>query len=337
MRQLKILALILLLSNIILADKVITFPGLIRPFFIDVDDNKIYVTDGPTIYIYSSNDFKLLKKFGKEGEGPREFKVNHSRNAGSVVTFVQADHILVNSVGRVTYFTKEGEYIKEAQTGSSSGLRFQMTKGNFVGESFLGEKNTNYVVKNLYDSNFKFKKELYRRKNFYQVEGGLNPFYSVTPIVRVYNNRIFISGDSEIYVFAENGEKIYSIKCEYDKLPVTEDYKKGILNWYKTYPGVKQFFSLVKSRLKFPKYFPVIRMFHVVDQKVYVLTYKKKGDESEFVIFDINGKFFKKIMVPFSEKDARLWYPYTIEDDKLYQLIENLDKKEWDLHIIDIK
>jgi hypothetical protein len=41
-------------------------------------------------------------------------------------------------------------------------------------------------------------------------------------------------------------------------------------------------------------------------------------------------------MVPLAEKDERLWYPYVIKNGKLYQLIENLDEEEWELHVTEI-
>ena len=42
-------------------------------------------------------------------------------------------------------------------------------------------------------------------------------------------------------------------------------------------------------------------------------------------------------MVPLAEKDDRLWYPYVIKNGKLYQLIENSNKEEWELHVTEIK
>ena len=59
--------------------------------------------------IYSLEDLKLKKKFGKDGEGPKEFK----RRANITLT---SKYLLVNSIARVTFFTKEGEYIKEVNT-----------------------------------------------------------------------------------------------------------------------------------------------------------------------------------------------------------------------------
>jgi hypothetical protein len=91
-------------------------------------------------------------------------------------------------------------------------------------------------------------------------------------------------------------------------------------------------------------------MFIVADEKIYVLTYKKEKEKSEFVILDLKGKLLKKVFLPFNQSDE--WFHYslakatsqasphatfTIKNGKLYQLIENEDKEIWELHITNIE
>lgn len=337
MKKLSLFILLLVLTNVFTAAKVVTLTDLKRPFFLKADDAFLYITDGPTVSIYSLKDFWLVKKFGREGEGPEEFKLDN-RNARGVMISLTEGEILVNSVSKLSYFSKDGEFLSETRT-NNTGIRFQAVGDNkYVGEGFLTEKNISYSIRNLYDADFIRGKELYRRKSFYQVKGGLNPFYFISPAVEVYQDKIFINGvDNQIYVFDNTGKKLYTITYEYEKLKVTGEDKKRIDNWYKTYLDMKKFYHLVKGRLEFPEYFPGIRMFHVADNKIYVLTYKKKGDKSEFVIFDIDGGFLKKAMLPFVEKDARVWCPYTIKNETLYQLIEDEKKEDWQLHVTEIE
>jgi hypothetical protein len=280
-----------------------------------------------------------VKRFGKAGEGPREFTLNPRRSEGSVTIFIHPDYILANSLAKVSYFTKKGEFIKERRIEGSPGLRFQPLGNQFAGEGFTADKNITYNIRNIYDSNFQQGKELYRRTAFMQGAGDLNPFYMVSPIMRVYQNKVFIN-DSEglkIYVFDQKGDKINTITHKYDNLVITDESRKKMLNWYKTSLYFKQLYTFWKDRLKFPKYFPAIRWYHIMDNKAYVLTYKKEAEKSEFYIFDIKGKFLKKVMVPLAEKDDRLWYPYVIKNGKLYQLIEDSDEEEWELHVTVIK
>jgi hypothetical protein len=153
----------------------------------------------------------------------------------------------------------------------------------------------------------------------------------------VSNNRVFINGaqELEIHVFDGSGQKVRTLRHDQDKVEMTEKYKEKIRNWFKTYRGTKRFYEYVKGRFAFPQYLPGVRDFKVADQKVYVLTYKREGDKSGFVIFDIKGKLLKKVMVPLVEKDEFLYYPYTIQGGKLYQLIDNAEE-EWELHVTGI-
>jgi uncharacterized protein YlbG (UPF0298 family) len=71
------------------------------------------VTQEATVFIYSLKDFKLVKKFGKAGEGPREFRILPQLPLN---IDARTDQIIVNSFGKVSYFTKQGEFIKEVKT-----------------------------------------------------------------------------------------------------------------------------------------------------------------------------------------------------------------------------
>ena len=66
-------------------------------------------------------------------------------------------------------------------------------------------------------------------------------------------------------------------------------------------------------------------------------TYKKKDNESEFVILDMKGKPVKKTFVPLADKNVFESYLYSIHKGKIYQLVENLDKEEYELHVFPIE
>ncbi len=342
MKKLILFLLIVLLASMTFAAKVVKFPDLKRPFFIKADDSQLYITDGPTVSIFSLKDFSLVKKFGRAGEGPQEFKVT-GRNAGNVMISLNEESIIVNSVGKVSFYTLFGEYLSESNTQGIGG-RFHPLgqEGNlYVGDGFIEEGKTTYTLRNLYDEDFVLGKELYRRKTFFQQgKSDLNPFYSISPIVEVHDNKIFINGvDNEIYVFDIKGNKIKTITYNYDKLKVTDDYKERVITWYKTYPSIKRMFHMIKGRFKFPEHFPGIRLFNVADGKIYVLTFnrKEKEEKSLFVIFDVEGNYLEKVWLPFSERDIRFWSPYTIKNNTLYQLIDNENSESWELHITKIK
>ncbi len=339
MKRLVFSVIVFLFAGFIFAEKVATFPQLNNPFYIMADEEQLYITDGPTINIFSLKDYKSIARFGRSGEGPQEFTLIPRRAEGNVNIFIHRDYIMANSQGKVSYFSKKGEFIRERRYDSSGAL-FQPLGNQFVGEDFDQVGNTAFNIRNIYDSNFKKGLELYRRESFPQPEGrDRNPFYMISPIMRVYQDKVYINDAEElkIHVFDGSGKKLAVISSDYDKLPVTEADRTNIMNWYKTNINFKDLYERWKSILKFPKYFPAIRWFHVTDDKVYVLTHKKEGEKSEFYIFAINGTFLKKVFLPLKEKDERLWYPYTIGNGKLFQLIENEKTEIWELYVTDMK
>jgi len=92
-----------------------------------------------------------------------------------------------------------------------------------------------------------------------------------------------------------------------------------------------------KPLLKFPAYFPAIRGFSVGDGKIFVYTFKEKGGRSEFFIFDLNGKLPKTTYLLLKGGMSHYQNPYFFSGWKMYQLVENEDDEEWDLHITEIK
>lgn len=53
-------------------DNNITLAGLNRPSAIEADQYRLFIVEDTSILIYSLEDFKLLKKFGRKGQGPGE-------------------------------------------------------------------------------------------------------------------------------------------------------------------------------------------------------------------------------------------------------------------------
>ncbi len=136
---------LLFLSSFQLGAQVVPLPELINPDSITVDNHHIYITDRENIYIFSVVDFKLKTKFGKAGEGPKEFKINPTAVVNLLVDIQNT--IIVNSNNRVTFFTKDGKYLKEVQI--SSGSDFKQIGDNYVGYSISRETKNEFMVLDL--------------------------------------------------------------------------------------------------------------------------------------------------------------------------------------------
>ena len=129
----------ILLTNPVFSYKAATLLELKRPFLINANEDHLYITDGPNVFIHSLIDYRLVKQFGKAGEGPEEFRVDPHRSGGSVVTFLQSDNIVVNSIGKVSFFSTDGEYILTGSRDKTA--RLWDLNGNHL-QTFLGHTGT---------------------------------------------------------------------------------------------------------------------------------------------------------------------------------------------------
>ena len=334
-QSITLLFLILLLVEMVFPTKVANTPELSNPFLMEIQGNRLYVTQGHQIFIYSLDNYNLVTKFGEMGEGPGAFKINPSANEGSVWAYVEPDYILVNSVGRISYFSLEGKFLKEQKCPYGE---YQPMGDKFVSYGYIKDQNINFLTVNIYDNNFKKIKELYRQRQMFQEGKKINPFDSIGPLNYVYDKKIFVKGETGvIHVFDDNGEKLYDIKHDFPKLAVTDAFKKEMLRFYRTSPTTKQYYDIIKERLAFPSYFPKIRWFNISDNNIYILTYKKEKGKSEFFQFDLKGKYLNRYMLPLSEKGGMVFDAYTIHNGKLFQLTENFDTETWELHVTEIK
>ena len=199
-----------------------------------------------------------------------------------------------------------------------------------------------YQVKiNVAVTDFKIKKEVYK---FLAFERGksIDPIkIMVKPKLIVHNNKIFINDRAGvIHIFDENGSEIQKITQEYDQIEVTKERIKRYADFFLSNPALKDRYErdVAAKIIKYPDYFPPIRDYQVTADKIYVLTYKEQGTDREIYIFASDGKFLKKGFYPLQEMNGLELYPYCITTNgNLYQLIENLDTEEWDLHLTEIK
>jgi len=336
MKKFVLLILVFFILPFILFGKIVSLPEIVNPDSIIVNHNKLFITENEFIYIYSLEDIKLLKRFGKKGQGPGEFLTAPDIN---LKLHINSDYIFVNSISKVSRFTKEGELIKEKRT-PETGSVYQPLGKIFVGSSVIMEDKLQYYTINIYTSNFEKEKEIFKQETPFQPQSfikGFNPLTQSESFIKFYSrhNKIFVNDEyGIIHVFDSTGNELFSIKYDYGELKVTDKYKEEVYDFYKVHPGTKMFFERIKSKMKFPKYFPVIRDYQVENNKIYVLPYAKKNGRNCFHVFDMKGNLLKIIPVIIKEENILKLFPYYIKDDKLYQLVENEGK--WELHIISI-
>lgn len=336
MKKISIFLILLSLVTFIQAKKVALLEGLFKPDMIAMGDNLICITEGASVFLYSQGDYHLVKKFGKRGEGPREFKINPF--GVPMVAYPYNNKIYVSSSAKVSVFSEDGDFIKESKVKPITVFLPFLEGFLATGMTPNGKKQTVLSV-DLYNEKFEKLKTLYISDM--QVGPSANmdlPFSSFTFLP--YKDRAYLVIGKEglaIDVFDEKGSKLYRIKKEYKPLTVTEEYRKKTLDWYKASPIYKQYFEVLKNRITFKRQYPAIRDMLIKDGMIYLLTYKKQQGNSECIILDLKGNEKKRVFLPAPDNFGMDFYPkYEIHNRHFFVLVENEDDEVWELHKYEI-
>jgi hypothetical protein len=319
------------------AKKVATFTDILTPYNLLVDKDRLYINESATIYIFSLKDYSLVKKFGKKGEGPGEFKLDDDN---TVFVSLLPDHLLINSVGRISYFSKEGTFIKEIP--NRSGRWLKPLDDYFVGmRIWYDKKDTRFRTVCIFDS------QLNRIKDIYSEVHGIQPRRRTIDAISwpsswnylTYGDKVFVMGkENKLHIFNKHGESISTVKLDYEPLKLTDSIKEEYIKYYRdTDPYWRARWERLKSWYVFPDYLPVARYFKIKNDKIYILTYKKEKGKKEFLILDLKGKLLKKVFLPLVSVDALGEMPFDFQGDLLYQLVINEDTEELELHTDKIK
>ena len=325
------------LVNGALATQVVPLPDLLNPELVRVDENQMYITEDANIFIYSLKDFRLLKKFGKRGEGPQEFLT------GSGVAMmwleIQADDLFIHTMNKISYFSKQGMFIKEKKINMAFAPVLKPIETRFVGVGFPSEKGIRYWTFNIYNSNLEKIKEIYRYERAFYPDRDINLLGIKRSDFCVYDKKIFVADTEKtgiIYVFDLNGSQLYSIKPDYEKVEITPQVEKRLRENFST-GSSRDFYEAYKHKIKFLEYFPAMRFMVAADDKLYIMTYKTTDDKTQFLIYTTPGKFLEKVFLPVKDMEVRDFCPFTIKNNKLYHLYDNEDTEKWELHITTIQ
>lgn len=333
MRKFIFILIIVLMVIPAFGENVTVLSDLVNPKSFVIDETQMYITEGAKIYIYSLKNREMLKVFGKAGSGPQEFLVQPQL---PLQIDVSTDKIIVNSQGKVSFWKKDGTYIREkkVQVGVFSGF-FKPLDDGYVGLRMIIEDKIMYFGVDFYDKEFQRKLLLLKQEHFFQQGKKMNPIGRL-PLFSTSKGRVYIEDkDGKIHVFDKAGKKYPPIDHKFKPYKITQDHKDQILDFYKNDPSIKQFWNFFKDTIEFPSYFSNIQATIIADEKIYIQTYKREGEKAEFLIYKTDGKFLGRKMLLFRDESIIRPYVYSIINNKLYQIVENEDE-EWELVIINI-
>jgi len=310
---------------------------LIKPNSIIVDHQnlQIYIPEATSIYIYNLKNFQMIKRIGKKGEGPREFLIDVMRGVEELFIDIQTPVMMVNSLGKISFFNKNnGSYIREIKSNSRAREFKPLGKG-YAGQGMTVKDGIQYRAVNVYDAHLNKVKEVFKVRHHFQLSEGLKVLPAAMTFA-THNNKLYIAWEKDliIRVFDWNGNHLYNIQKEYERVKVTDQFKKNIENYFRTNKRYKRLFEILDPKLIFPNKLPVIADLKIDEGKIYVMTYRIHDEDrgvTQCLVFDMQGKFIKEMTIPLKRQDELQPYPYAISAGKLYQLIE--EGEYWRLKI----
>lgn len=335
---------LLIMLNMVKAEKMRDLDEVIKPELIEVAGDTILITEGAVVYTYDIKTFKFIKKFGRKGEGPGELKVTPSM-ANYIIPLKKS--FLIAGIDKAILFKTDGDPIKEFKIPIFTSYVYPVN-GNYIGMRFKpGDKGVAWFELTVMDKDMKEIKVFHKQK----MSGGQNrvdlTFDGMGIIVS--DSRIYVENSPEgfnILTFDMDGNKLYEIKKDFEKVKFTEKMKDQAIEKLKIHPAVRQvgwenFKKIVK--IEHGEFLPLIQDMVVDGKRIYVRTNTRKSEKVEFIVMDMNGKILKKLFLPepndidFGNKifgrPARF---YKIYKSKYYYLKENIDEEMWELHKVDI-
>jgi len=341
-------------ANALPAKNLGVLDGVLKPSTIDIQKDRLYVMDTDQVRVYSMKDFSLIKSFGKKGEGPGEYKI-HPGLPLSLKAF--NDFLIVESIDKITYFSLDGKYMKEKRKSPVLG------KISPIGKYYIGRRifhpqdgSLSTTAIKIYDHNFNEIKELY--KQTYLRQGAYPNFRWILGKeclhYQVADNKIFVEKSDKdflIHVYDFSGKKLYEIKKDYKKIPITSDNKKNMIKDLELDPDTQGVLKQYKVTWKefsknfkydFPSHRPPIKSMEIDNNKIYISTFRTENNKVETIVMDLKGNVLK---TAFIEPSAKEWIMAlllgikleTIHNDKIYYIQENEDEEEWELFVKEIK
>jgi outer membrane protein assembly factor BamB len=302
-----------------------------------VSDDMYYVTEGTTIHMYSLKNHSYIGKFGKDGEGPGEIRKNPM--GASIMLVPHKGKIYVTSMDKLSVFNKTGEFIEEHNL-ATSGTFFpfaeqficmgshQTNAGKQVLALFMAGKNLNRGQL-LYASDFEVGQNL-------RLEFPRMPFYPVTTDDQI----IIITGKDSLAIdaFDQTGKHQYRIEKKEPPIPVPASYRVETEKAFKQNPSYASIWNRLKEIITYKSTYPPVYGYFVDDGRIYLLTYKMKGDDRECIVLDLKGKEIKRMTLPIPQKfGVELHRLYTTKHSIFYQLKENEEDETWELHTFSLK
>jgi hypothetical protein len=320
----------------------ITLEGIHNPSDIKITGNNLIVVDKATLFIYSLNSHRLLKTFGKAGEGPQEFKpyqyTEHAINIG-----IGPQYIVVGSEKRVTFYSTGGAFIKEKPMADGMAFNWQATGNRWTAMRYSPKGITPHFTYAIFAGDGQKMKEFFScpiphyKKDNMVLWSKLS--YAAIANFSILDNHIVIADaqDFKFTIYDFDGNRYKTVSREYEKRNLTEADKIAAEAAWQDNPYIKKNWQTLKKIIRIPQRFPAIKQLKAIKNTLWVQTYKKKNNKTEIIRFNIHDNQSRHYFLPLQYKNIIDPYPYTIHNKTLYQVVEDEENETWTLIITGIQ
>lgn len=303
-----------------------------NPGRIAVDGEHVYLLDGHKVFILDRKDFKVVKSFGRRGEGPGEFTAHPNDPPGFALG---KRGLVLSAQNRILEFSRDGKLLNQVISGVR-GIACRPLGDFLVGMERPRIDKRLAASYQLYTRRIEKRARLHYYMDDFQNGEGMqilkNPYeyhYSfATDDAYAY---IFLNEENAVGVFDNRGERVRTIAPGGDGEEVPREAAERILRFWKEDSVKKQYFPFLKPVTVAPR-FPALRQLRLSGDTLYVITYQRRGGRNLCRLFRVSGESLGECWLPLREKDPMEFYPFAIHDGTLFQLMEN-DEDEWVLRI----
>jgi len=288
------------------------------PKIIIVYNNLIYILDKSNYNVFIIKDEQVVKKFGRKGEGPGEFRSPVSMGVFSNKVWIS------NLTGELVFYSLNGNYIKNNNEILKKFEHNAMIK--ILGENKILYSKVlpykkfaamliKYILKDKQKEIELTRSKIPISKSFYQE---LNFSKMSIPTLAVGANYLFLSKNKYLYsidVYNLNSKK-YVNKIEdkgYKNIKFDQEERNKMHHLIKDL--LKAFPNTKRSDFKFCSYFPAIeRIYADESDNLYVLTHETKNNKMLLNQYNNKLKLINKLYVPKTIKPSML----KIQKNKIY-------------------
>ena len=248
------------------------------------------------------------------------------------------DRVLVFSVGKVSYFGKDGTLIREVKIPSGAQWVKQVNKNRYVGFKLKPESDEIYITYNLLDDRLHLLKELYKGR-FILHKDRTRDLFELTFFAAQGGKIVYAHNDGRfaVDILGPEGQVQARIRRDDKEIPFRKADKEEMFAFYEHHPLYKESFQRIKKRIIIPNKFPAILNCKVADNKIYIITFRVKDRKNECFVYNLDGSLLKRTFIKLlGESPDKKDTPFSILNDQLFQLVENPDDEQWYLYVSDI-